>query len=125
MNNRNRKSGFSLIEALFAAAVLGIIIVPATLAFHSHIASAIRIKDDFQAEITLENLYADAEQKLLFSEEDLTGFVNITAPIQQIVTEPESTPCGKTKLIRTSFTTKTGKTSKSGLFYCIRPAQNR
>jgi Tfp pilus assembly protein PilV len=120
MRDDRSRSGFSLIEALFASAVLVAAIVPAMLAFHTHLATTTRLRQTLEVELSLENLYSETEQALLFSAEAPNGNVNLAGPIRTVVTHPTDTSCGKAKLYRLELSAKNGAICREGLLYGVR-----
>ena len=120
MRNGRSRSGFSLIEALFASAVLVAAIVPAVLAFHAHLATTTRLRQTLDVELTLENLYSETERALLFSAEAPDGAVNLSGPIRTVVTQPTQTPSGPAKLYRLELSADDGAIRRDGLLYGLR-----
>ena len=120
MRDGRSRSGFSLIEALFASAVLVAAIVPAMLAFHTHLATTTRLRQALEVELSLENLYSETEQALLFSEGEPDGSVNLSGPIRTVVTQPTATPSGPAKLHRYELSADNGTIRRDGLLYGLR-----
>ncbi len=120
MDRRGAKSGFSLVEALFASAILGSVLVPALLAFHSHLSALTRMRQTLDVELTLENLYAETEQALLFSAEAPNGNVDLAGPVRTVVTQPTETPSGNAKLHRYELSADNAAIRRSGLLYGVR-----
>lgn len=54
-------------EALVACALLGVVLVPAFSAFHSHLAASRRLSERLETELALESLVARAEGEMLCS----------------------------------------------------------
>ena len=125
MRDGHSRSGFSLIEALFASAVLVAAIVPAVLAFHAHLAATTRLRQTLEVELSLENLYSETERALLFAAEAPEGAVNLAGPIRKVVTQPSSTPSGPAKLYRYELTAESGAIRRDGLLYGLRVSQTR
>ena len=125
MRDGGSRSGFSLIEALFASAVLIAAIVPATLAFHAHLAATTRLRQTLDVELSLENLYAETERSLLFSAEEPNGAVNLAEPIRKVVTQPTETPCGTANLYRYELSADNGEIRRDGLLYGLRVSKTR
>ncbi len=123
MRDGRSKSGFSLIEALFASAVLVAAIVPAMLAFHTHLATTTRLRQTLEVELSLENLYSETEQALLFSAETPNGNVDLAGPVRTVVTQPTETPSGNAKLYRLELSAETGEIRREGLLYGLRTAK--
>ncbi len=123
MRDGRSSSGFSLIEALFASAVLVAAIVPAMLAFHTHLATTTRLRQLLEVEISLENLYSETERALLFSAEAPNGNVNLAGPIRTVVTHPTDTPCGNAKLYRFELSAENDPIRHEGLLYGLRMAK--
>ena len=121
MRDGRSRSGFSLIEALFASAVLVAAIVPAMLAFHTHLAATTRLRKTLDVELSLENLYAETEQALLFSAEAPEGAVNLAGPVRTVATHPTDTPSGNAKLYRVELSAESGTIRREGLLYGLRP----
>ena len=120
MRDGRSRSGFSLIEALFASAVLVAAIVPAVLAFHAHLAATTRLRQTLDVELTLENLYSETERELLFGAEAPDGAVNLSGPTRTVVTQPTETHAGPAKLYRYELSADNGAIRRSGLLYGIR-----
>ena len=125
MRDGHSRSGFSLIEALFASAVLVAAIVPAVLAFHAHLAATTRLRQTLEVELSLENLYSETERALLFAAEAPEGAVNLAGPIRKVVTQPTDTPCGNAKLYRYELSAETGAIRRDGLLYGLRVSKTR
>ena len=123
MRDGRSKSGFSLIEALFASAVLVAAIVPAMLAFHTHLATTTRLRQTLEVELSLENLYSETEQALLFSAETPSGNVNLAGPIRTVLTHPTDSPCGNAKLYRFELSAENAPIRRGGLLYGLRIAK--
>ena len=102
MRDGRSKSGFSLIEALFASAVLVAALVPALLAFHAHVAAVTRQRQALGVAFALENLYAETERALLFGPAggEPAGAVSLAGPVKTVVSQPSATPCGAARLLR-------------------------
>ncbi len=122
MRDGGSRSGFSLIEALFASAVLVAAIVPATLAFHAHLAAMTRLRQTLDTELTLENLQSQTEQKLLFSAEEPASDVTLAYPIRTVVSSPELSDCGTAQLIRQELSAENAKGTirRDSLLYVLR-----
>ena len=125
MRDGGSRSGFSLIEALFASAVLIAAIVPATLAFHAHLAATTRLRQTLDVELAQENLYSETERALLFAAEAPEGTVNLAEPIRKVVTQPTETPCGNAKLYRYELSADNGEIRRDGLLYGLRVSKTR
>ena len=125
MRDGGSRSGFSLIEALFASAVLIAAIIPATLAFHAHLAATTRLRQTLDVEFTQENLYSETEQALLFAAEAPEGTVNLAGPIRKVVTQPTKTPCGNANLYRYELSADNGEIRRDGLLYGLRVSKTR
>ncbi len=123
MRDGRSKSGFSLIEALFASAVLVAAIVPAMLAFHAHLAATTRLRQTLDVELTLENLYSETERALLFATEPPNGNVNLAGPIRTVVSHPTDTTCGNAKLYRFELSAECGAIRRDGLLYGLQMAK--
>ena len=123
MRDGRSKSGFSLIEALFASAVLVAAIVPAMLAFHTHLATTTRLRQTLEVELSLENLYSETEQALLFSPKEPNGSVNLAGLVRTVVTHPTDTPCGNAKLYRLELSAENAPIRREGLLYGLRIAK--
>ena len=123
MASGSSKSGFSLVEALLASAMLGIVIVPALLAFHSHLSALTRMRQTLAVELTLENLQAETERRILQAEKELASAVDVSGPVKTVIPPPSSTPCGDTRLIRMEISAEdtAAGISRSGLLYAIPP----
>ena len=120
MRDGGSRSGFSLIEALFASAVLVAAIVPAVLAFHAHLAATTRLRQTLDVELTLENLYSETERELLFGAEAPDGAVNLSGPTRTVVTQPTETHAGPAKLYRYELSADNGAIRRNGLLYGLR-----
>ncbi len=120
MRDGRSKSGFSLIEALFASAVLVAAIVPAVLAFHAHLAATTRLRQTLDVELTLENLYSETEQTLLFSAEAPDGEVNLSGSVKTAVAKPTAMSSGAAKLYRFELSAEAGFLRRYGLLYGLR-----
>ena len=122
MRDGGTRSGFSLIEALFASAVLIAAIIPATLAFHAHLAAMTRLRQTLDTELALENLQSQTEQKLLFSTEEPSSDVSLADPIRTVVSSPELSNCGTAHLIRHELSAENAKASirRDSLLYVLR-----
>ncbi len=120
MRDGRSKSGFSLIEALFASAVLVAAIVPAVLAFHAHLAATTRLRQTLDVELTLENLYSETERALLFATEAPGGAVNLAGPTRTVVTQPTATHAGPAKLYRYELSADNAAIRRNGLLYGLR-----
>ena len=125
MARRCDKSGFSLVEALFAAAMLGVVLVPALLAFHAHISALTRMRQTLAVELTLENLQTETERRILLAEREPDGSVDISGPVKTVVSPPTSTPCGETRLLRMEISAEDAAAgiSRGALLYAIPPNQ--
>ena len=123
MRDGRSKSGFSLIEALFASAVLVAAIVPAMLAFHTHLATTTRLRQTLEVELSLENLYSETERALLFSAEEPNGGVNLAGPLRTAITPPTDIPCGNAKLCRFELSAENAPIRREGLLYGLRMAK--
>ena len=127
MKNRRNKSGFSLIEALFASAILIAIIVPAMLTFRTHLAAVSRMQSELDAEFALSTLSANTERAVLFSSEDYpAGAVTLSGPVNTVFSKPETSATGPAELVRYDLSVKTedGAISREAILYSIRPATN-
>ena len=127
MKNRRNKSGFSLIEALFASAILIAIIVPAMLTFRTHLAAVSRMQSELDAEFALSTLSANTERAVLFSSEDYpAGAVTLSGPVHTVLSKPETSATGPAELVRYDLSVKTedGAISREAILYSIRPATN-
>ena len=124
MRDGRSKSGFSLIEALFASAVLVAAIVPAVLAFHAHLAATTRLRQTLDVELTLENLYSETERALLFSDEAPEGAVDLSGPIRTAITQPTTTTSGPVQLYRYELSAESGAIRRNGLLYGLRRRPN-
>lgn len=102
MSKRKNSNGFSLIEALFATAVLAFAIVPAISTFSSHIAAVHRSEADTAAWLHLENLCAKSESQLIYAPRNASGSVVLTEYANLSVTEPVKGKCGDCYLYRVS-----------------------
>ena len=119
------KSGFSLVEALLASAMLGVVLVPALLAFHAHLSALTRMRQTLAVELTRENLQADAERRILLTEKEPAGSVDVSGPVKTVVSPPSSTPCGETRLFRMEISAEdtAAGISRGCLLYAIPPNQ--
>ena len=122
MRDGGTRSGFSLIEALFASAILIAAIVPATLAFHAHLAAMTRLRQTLDTELALENLQSQTEQKLLYSAEEPSSDVSLADPFRTVVSSPELSNCGTAQLIRHELSAENAKASirRDSLLYVLR-----
>ena len=123
MRDGHSRSGFSLIEALFASAVLVAAIVPAVLAFHAHLAATTRLRQTLEVELSLENLYSETERALLFSAEEPKGSVDLASPVRKVVAHPTDTPCGNARLYRFELSAESGAIRREGLLYGLQMAK--
>ncbi len=123
MASGSSKSGFSLVEALLASAMLGAVLVPAILAFHAHLAALTRMRQTLVVELSLANLQAEAERLILLSAREPAGAVDISGPVKTVVSPPSSTPCGDTCLFRMEMSAENtdADLSRGGLLYAIPP----
>ena len=125
MRDGGGRSGFSLVEALFASAVLVAAIVPALLTFHAHLAAAARQRQALGVELALENLYSRTERRLLLADEGRVGSVSLAGPVKTVVSDPDATPCGEAELLRIELSAATGDGAirREGLLYAVPPAE--
>ena len=120
MASRCDKSGFSLVEALLASAMLGVVLVPAMLAFHAHLSALTRMRQTLEVELTLENLYSETERALLFAAKAPEGAVNLAGPVRTVVTHTTDTPSGDAKRYRFELSAESGEIRRNGLLYGVR-----
>ena len=98
----HRCAGFSLVEALMACALLGVVLVPVLGAFRAQLAAASRMQSRLRADQALATRLNRAELDLRAGRPDPlpAGFLpdgpRITAP------PPEADPCGTSLLWRLS-----------------------
>ncbi len=127
MASRGSRSGFSLVEALFASAVLVSVLVPALLAFHGHIAALMRQRQTLGVELTLENLYSETERRLLLgpANDEPAGAVSLAGPVKTVISPPTATPCGATRLLRYEIFAEDPAASirRDGLLYGLPPTR--
>ena len=102
MRDGRSRSGFSLVEALFASAILVSVLVPALLAFHGHVAALARQRRTIEVEFALENLCSETERALLLGPVggEPPGAVSLAGPVKTVLSQPAATPCGATRLLR-------------------------
>jgi hypothetical protein len=94
----HRHAGFSLVEALMACALLGLVLVPALGAFRVHLAAADRMQARLHIERTLAERLNQSELRILAGQPGTrpSGF---QADGLRIAEQPlESNPCGTNRL---------------------------
>ena len=125
MASGSSKSGFSLVEALLASAMLGIVLVPALLAFHSHLSALTRMRRTLAVELTIANLQAETERLILHTGKDPSGAVDVSGPVKTVISPPSSSPSGELRLLRFEISAEdtADGISRSGLLYAIPPNQ--
>ena len=127
MRDGRSRSGFSLVEALFASAILVSVLVPALLAFHGHVSALARQRRTLEVEFALENLCSETERALLLGPVggEPPGAVSLAGPVKTVLSQPAATVCGDTKLLRYEILAEDSAAGirRDGLLYDLPPAR--
>jgi hypothetical protein len=115
MKRPKGKSGSSLVEALFATAIVATTLVPIFVTFRTQLASADRIRSRMALSVAME--------RATISEESQFPPLEGSDAAKTARSDPELAPCGEATLSRTElFVTDSADWRRTRIFYSIVPA---